>query len=159
LLAQILKDDPKDSDAIAMRAALLLTTGNRDQINIATNDLQGLVTKNPTNHLLRFNLARALLAKGELDQARLQLEEAIKVRTDFGIAGEYLARVFIAKGDAPRALKEADGVIALDKNNLQAHLIRSSSLLTMGEKDKAHDELDFISKNFPQNPDARFQVG
>jgi tetratricopeptide (TPR) repeat protein len=159
LLAGLLKQDPKDSDAIAMRAALMLTTGNRDQINIAANDLQGLVTKNPGNHLLRFNLARAMLAKGEIDQARLQLEEAVKLRTDFVAAREVLARIFLVKGDPGRALKEADGVLTFDRTNLQAHLIRSSALLTMNEKDKARAELDFITRTYPQNPDARFQVG
>ena len=64
LLATILKDNPKDSEAIAMRAALMLTTGNRDQINMAANDLQSLVTKTPDNYVLRFNLARALRRQG-----------------------------------------------------------------------------------------------
>ena len=38
LLAEILKANSKDVDAIAMRAALMLTTGNREQIAIAAND-------------------------------------------------------------------------------------------------------------------------
>jgi tetratricopeptide (TPR) repeat protein len=159
LLAEILKNDPKDADAIAMRAALMLTTGNRDQVNMAANDLQGLVTKTPTNHLLRFNLARALLAKGEMDQARLQLEEAVKIRTDFVVARELLARIFLAKGDPARALREAEGVLTFDKSNLQAHLIKSSALLSMNDKDKARTELEYITRTYPQNPDARFQVG
>jgi tetratricopeptide (TPR) repeat protein len=159
LLAAILKADSKDADAIAMRAALMLTTGNRDQVNMAANDLQGLVTKTPTNHLLRFNLARALLAKGEIDQARLQLEEAVKIRTDFVVARELLARIFLAKGDPSRALREAEGVLTFDKANLQAHLIKSSALLSMNDKDKARTELEYITKTYPQNPDARFQVG
>ncbi len=58
LLAEILKENPKDPDTIAMRAALMLNTGNRDQINMAANDLQSLVTKNlPDNYVLRYNLA------------------------------------------------------------------------------------------------------
>ena len=80
-----------------MRAALMLTTGNRDQINMAANDLQALVTKTPKNHLLHFNLARALIAKGDIDAARLQLEEAIKLRPDFVAAREMLARIYLAK--------------------------------------------------------------
>jgi len=159
LLTQILKDDPKDSDAIAMRAALMLSTGNQDQIKIAENDLQGLVTKTPNNHLLRFNLARAMLQRGEIDAAKLQLQEAIKLRTDFVVAREMLSQVLLAKGDSAGALKEADGVLQYDKANLKAHLIRSSALLSMNEKDKARQELDYITKTYPQNPDARYQVG
>jgi tetratricopeptide (TPR) repeat protein len=159
LLAAVLKDNPKDNDAIAMRAALMLTTGNRDQINAAANDLQGLVTKNPQNHLLRFNLARAMLAKGDVEAARLQLEEAIKLRPDFLVAREVLGRIYLAKGDFARALKSSDEIIGIDRNNLAAHLIRSSALLGMNDRDKAREELDFITKTFPQNPDARYQVG
>src|SRR5581483_432584 len=124
LLATVLKEDPKDTDAVAMRAALMLTTGNREQINAAANDLQGLVTKNPQNHMLRFNLARALLAKNDIEAARLQLEEAIKIRSDFLVARELLARIYIAKADYAKALKAADDILAIDRNNLQAHLSR-----------------------------------
>lgn len=159
LIATILKDDPKDNDAIAMRAALMLTTGNREQINAAANDLQALVTKSPQNHLYHFNLARALVAKGEIEPARLQLEEAIKIRSDFIVARIMLAKIYMAKGDSAKALKESEGVIALDKNNLQAHLIRSSALLGMNDKDKARAELDLITKAYPQNAEARYQVG
>jgi tetratricopeptide (TPR) repeat protein len=159
LLNQMLKDSPKDADAIAMRAALMLSTGNRDQIRMAVNDLQGLVSKTPSNHLLRYNLARALLANGDVDAGRLQLEEAVKIRTDFVAARELLARVQLVKGDPAKALKEADGVLTYDKNNLGAHLIRSASLLSMNDKDKAREELDYITKNFPNSPEARYQVG
>jgi len=159
LLATILKENPKDNDAIAMRAALMLTTGNREQINLAANDFQALVTKSPQNHLYHFNLARALLAKGEVEPARLQLEEAIKLRTDFVAAREMLARIYMVKNDPAKALKEADGILAIDRNNLRAHLIRSSGLLGMGDKDKARQELELITKAYPQNAEARFQVG
>ena len=159
LIAVLLKDNPKDSDSIAMRAALMLTTGTREQINVAANDLQALVTKTPNNHVLRFNLARAHLAKGELDQAQVQLEEAIKLRTDFVNARELLAKILMAKGDASKALKEADALLAIDRGNLSGHLVRSSALLSLGERDKAREELALISKAFPNNPDARFQIG
>jgi tetratricopeptide (TPR) repeat protein len=159
LLAQVLKDNPKDNDAIAMRAALMLTTGNRDQINQAATDLQGLVTKVPTNHLYRFNLARALVAKGDLEGARVQLEEAIKLRTDFTGARIMLGRLYLAKGDPAKSLKEAEGVLGLDRNSLPAHLMRSNALLSLGDKDKAREELNAITRAYPQNVEAKYQVG
>jgi tetratricopeptide (TPR) repeat protein len=159
LLATILHDNPKDADAIAMRAALMLTTGNRDQINMAVNDLQALVTKTPDNHLLRFNLARALWAKSEYEQCRLQLEEAIKLRPDFMAAREWLARVYLVKQDYGKALKAADDILALDMNNLPGHLARSSALLGLNDQEKAGQELTLITKNYPQNIEARYQVG
>lgn len=159
LLATILKDNPKDSDAIAMRAALMLSTGDRQQINQAAVDLQGLVAKSPQNHLLQFNLARALIAKGQIDEATLHLEESVKIRPDFVAAREILARIYLAKKDGTKALKAAEDILTYDRGNLQAHLIRSSALLFLNDKDKAREELDFISRAFPQNPEARYQVG
>ena len=159
LLGSILAANPKDNDAIAMRAALMLQTGSREQINQAVNDLLSLVTRTPENHLLRYNLARAQIAKGEVELARQQLEEAIKIRKDFVGARELLARIYLAKGEYGRALKEADDTLAIDGSSLPAHLIRSSSLLGVGEKEKAREELDAISRIAPDNPDARYQIG
>jgi putative PEP-CTERM system TPR-repeat lipoprotein len=159
VLAAILKDNPKDTDAIAMRAALMLQTGDANQITQAANDLQSLVTKQPDNHSLRFNLARAYLAKNDPEQARLQLEAAIKVRPDFLVARNQLGRIYIQKGDGAKALKEADEVIALNKNDLTARLIRSTALLMIGDKEKAEGELNTVLRLSPNNPDARYQVG
>lgn len=159
LLAAILKENPKDSDAIAMRAALQLTTGNRDQINMAANDLQSLVAKSPDNPVLHFNLARALHAKNDDEQAVLQLEAAIKLRPDFMKAREFAAALYMAKGDNTKALQAADQIIARNNNDVQGHLVRSGALLSVGERDQARKELDFIIKNFPQNVEARYQVG
>lgn len=161
LLAAVLKNNPKDVDAIAMRAALMLTTGDREQINMAATDLQSLVSKSPDNHLYRFNYARALIAKSppDVEAARLQLEAAIKIRPDFLAARQLLARIYLAKGDSGHALKDADDMLAIDRNSLQAHLIRSSALLAMGDRDKAHQEIDYIQKAYPQNAEARYQAG
>ncbi len=159
LLATILKESPNDSDAVAMRAALMLTTGNLAQINQAANDLQSLVAKSPDNHLLRFNLARAYVAKNDLDQARLQLEAAIKIRPDFIVARDMLSRLYLNKADYGKALKEADETIALNKNDLQARLSRSSALMGLGDSQKARQELDAVLAIAPGNPDARYQAG
>ena len=74
LVDALLKENPKDSDAIAMHAALMLTSGKPEQVNQAAIDLQSLVAKNPNNHLLRFNYARALLAQAQLATTRRQSE-------------------------------------------------------------------------------------
>ena len=120
----LLKDNPKDTDAIAMHAALQLSSGKPEQVNQAAIDLQSLVAKNPNNHLLRFNYARALLAKNpaQIEPARLQLEDAIKTRPDFVAARELLARIYLVKQDATKALQVSDELLQLDKNNLTGHL-------------------------------------
>ena len=159
LLSTMLKEFPNDSDAVAMRAALMLVTGDLKQINQAVNDLQSLVAKTPDNHLLRYNLARAYAAKNDMEQARLQLEAAIKVRPDFILARDMLSRIYLNKGDYGKALKEADEAIALNKNDLPARLNRSSALMGIGDSQKARQELDAVLAIAPNNPDARYQAG
>jgi tetratricopeptide (TPR) repeat protein len=172
LLAAILKENPKDPEAVAMRAALMLTSSDPAQINQAAVDLQSLASKDPTNHLLKFNYARALLAQlvldqrdpnkrdlSKLDQARLQLEEAIKIRTNFIAARELLARVYLAKQDWPKALQTADELLQLDQRNLAAHLVRSTALLGTKNVPKAREELALIATLYPENRDAKYQVG
>ena len=159
LVDVLLKENPKDNDAIAMHAALLLTSGKPEQVNQAAIDLQSLVSKTPNNHLLRFNYARALLAKGKIEPARLQLEDALKTRPDFVSARELLARIYLVKQDPAKALQAADDLLQIDRKNLTGHLTRSAALLALKDTDKAREELDLITKLFPQNPDARYQVG
>lgn len=159
LLATLLKENPKDTDAVAMRAALMLTTGDAAQITQAVNDLQSLVAKTPDNHLLRFNLARAYLAKNDTEQARLQLEAAVKLRPDFILARDMLSRVYLAKKDYAKALKEAEDTIALNKSDVPARLTRSTALMALGDGQKARDEINAILEIAPNNTDARYQAG
>ena len=129
LVDALLKDNPKDTDAIAMHAALQLSSGKPDQVNQAAIDLQSLVAKNPNNHLLRFNYARALLAKGQLEPARLQLEDAIKTRPDFVQARELLARIYLAKQDPAKALQAADELSATgqEQPDRTSHALRGTA--------------------------------
>ena len=158
LLTQVIKENPKDSQAVEMRAAIMLQTGNRDQINLAVNDLQSLVTKTPDNHILRFELGRALASRGDLEPAQLQFEEAVKIRPDYIQARELLARIYLMRGDT-KSLKAAEDLLKLDPRNLTGHLVRASSLLAISDKDKAQEELNFISKTYPTNPDAKYLMG
>src|SRR5581483_6557137 len=162
---------PKDSEVLAMNAALELSSGNRDQVNQAVNEFQSLVAKNPSNHLMKYNYARALLLQAaqsggdkniqnsKLEAARLQLEDAIKVRPDFVSARELLARLYLVKPDPAKAIETAEDLLRLDRNNLAGHLVRSAALLSSGSTDKARQELDLITRLYPQNADARYQVG
>lgn len=159
LLAEVLKEHPDDAEGLSMRAALRLTTGNRDEINLAVNEFQNLVAKNTGNHLLHFNLGRALLAKGEVEQGRIQLEETLKLRPDFVAARELLAKIYLSRSDGGKALQEADNILKVDPSNLAGHLARSSALALLNDNDKARQELNLILANYPQNTEARYQLG
>jgi tetratricopeptide (TPR) repeat protein len=174
LVTQLLKDNPKDTQAVEYSSALALQTGDPAQIQTAVNDLQGLVTKSPDNPVYRFELGRALMAKASKDPvakgvldpskstsalARVQLEESILLRPDFIPAKLMLAQLYNTQHDSAKALQYADDVLRADPNNVPAKLSRTAALSMMGELEKAKTELDQLLKVAPNLADARFQLG
>ncbi len=159
LVETILKEDSSDNEALAMRAALKLQAGTREEVQAAVNDLQSVVAKTPENHMVRFNLARALIAKGDLDSAKVQLVEAIKYRPDFLLAKLALSQVYVAKQDYQNAIQTTGQVLQFDPNNLPARLLKTSALIGMREFGQARTDLEALLKQNPALPDAQFQLG
>ena len=159
ILEEVLKDSPKDDQAQAMHAALLVQGGNPKQVQTAVTDLQAVVTRSPGNPVVRFNLGRALIAKGDLEQARVQLQEAARLKSDYIAPRLGLATLDTHRGDFGKALQSADEVLKIDPRNLSARLIRSSALAAVGNRDQARRELDETIKQFPNSREALVQVG
>jgi tetratricopeptide (TPR) repeat protein len=159
LVESILKEDASDNEALAMRASLKLQAGTREEVQSAVNDLQSVVARQPENPVLRFNLARALLAKGDLDAAKVQLLEAVKFRPDYLIAKLALSQVYISKQDYQNAVQTANQVLQFDQGNLAARLLKTSALIGMREFGQARLDLEALLKQNPALPDAQFQLG
>jgi len=162
LLAALLKDDPKDPEALAMHATLLLETGDKTQVKTAIAELQPLISKMPGNPTLHLNLGHAYVTAGDpqsLDQARIQFLEALKIEPHYIPARLALGQLQIARGENPQAVQSAEEVINADQTNLSARLIRATGLINMREFQRAREELSAVLKMYPKSNDARFQLG
>jgi tetratricopeptide (TPR) repeat protein len=158
----LLKQDPKDSDVIAMHATLLLQTGDPKQIKTVINELQPLVSKTPKNATLHYNLGRAYMATSDsqnLDQARIHFQEAIKLEPRYIPAKLALAELQMAHGENATAVQTAEEILKADPTNLPAHLLRSNGLMRMGEMQKAREEMATALKMYPKSNDVVFQLG
>ncbi|MCP5115651.1 MAG: tetratricopeptide repeat protein, partial [bacterium] len=62
LVEQVLAADSKNSQALALRGALKLRTGNREGLEEAISDFESVLARMPDNVVLRYNLAEAYLA-------------------------------------------------------------------------------------------------
>jgi tetratricopeptide (TPR) repeat protein len=158
----LLKQDPKDSDVLAMHASLLLQTGDKKQIKTVINELQPLVAKSPKNATLHYNLARAYMAPSDsqnLDQARIHFQEAIKFEPRYTPAKVALGELQLARGDNSAALQTAEDIIKTDPTNLAALLMRTNALMRLGEIQKARDEIAAELKLYPKSNDVVFQLG
>jgi tetratricopeptide (TPR) repeat protein len=158
----LLKQDPKDSDVIAMHATLLLQTGDPRQIKTVIAELQPLVAKTPKNATLHYNLGRAYMAASSsqnLDQAQIHFQEAIKLEPRYTPAKLALGELQLARGENATVVQTADQILQADPTNLPARLIRTSALMRLGEAQKARDEIATEMKMFPKSNDALFQLG
>ena len=158
VLNDILKENPKDDEAMAIRASLLLVNGNRDQIQNAINDLQTVVSRMPENPVVRYNLGRAQMAKGNTQQAKIQFEEALKLRPDYLLPRIAMAQIMQQQGDFGKVVQAAGEILNYDPQNLQAKLLRTRALIGMGEAKQARTELMTIVAQYPNVWEARLQV-
>jgi Flp pilus assembly protein TadD len=152
----ILAENPKDNDALAMQASLLLERG---ELQNAVTQLQTVVTRSPGNFVARFNLGRGLAQKGETEPARAQFMEALRLRPDYTPARLALAQLQLAKREYDGALKTTSDALAYDKSNVTARIIRSSAFLSLKQPDNARAELNQILAENPNSQEAMVQMG
>ncbi len=158
LLEQVLEERPKDEAAQAMRAALLLESGDPKQVRQAVTDLQTAVGQQPSNPVLRFNLGRALLMQNQTEQARVQFQEALKLRPEYTPARLALAQIYVSRREFASAIQEASTSLNSDPGSLQARLIRGNSLAAMGNTTQARIDLNETIQRFPNSPEAALQL-
>lgn len=159
LISQVLKSNPKDFEAVAMRASLWLQDGSKDKVQTAISELNSVIVRNPENFVLRYNLGRAYVAKGDIEQARIQFQEAIKYRADYTPARLALAQLSLAKNEFTKALQAAEDILAYDPNNITALMVRTSSRMGLGDLPTARMELTRVLAANANYPDALFQMG
>jgi tetratricopeptide (TPR) repeat protein len=151
------QEDSKNNDALSMRAALYLMSGNQEKQQKAITDLQELLSRTPDNLVVRYNLARAYHMRGDYDAARVQYEQATKLRKDFLAAWLGLGEVLLIKKDYGKAIAAADEVLGFSGNNLGAKVIKINALISSGNLRQARTELTEYLKQHPDSPDLQFQ--
>jgi len=159
LVSVVLKDNPTDNQAIALRASLWLQDGSKEKVASAISELNSVIVRQPENFVLRFDLGRAYLAKGDVDQARVQFQEAIKYRPDYSPARLALAQLHLAKNEFTKAMQMADDILRYDPNNVTARMVKTSSRMGLGDLPTARQELTQVLSVSPNMPDALFQLG
>jgi len=159
MVEAMLKADPKDPEAIAIRAHLWLLGGKPENLNAAIADLQSVVSKLPDNFVLKFDLGNALMIRGDLDAAKVQLVEVLKLKPDFFPARNALAQLSLQKQDWATALQLSGEVLGQSPNNLFGRLVRSHALMAQNNRPQAKALLQETLKMYPKSKDARYQLG
>jgi len=156
LNSEILKSNPKDNDAHALSAWLMLDKG---EVQKAIAELQAVVTSAPDNFVARYNLGRAHLAQGEREQARQQFAESSRLKPDYLPPRVALAQLQLTNGEYEGALKSAGDILKLDPQNGPARLIQSAALMRTNRVGESRQLLEGMLRTNPSSPDVVFQLG
>ena len=159
---EVLVEDPKNNKALELRAGLMLRTGSADakEVNQAITDLQTLQNRDAKNPVIRYNLARAYLGKGDVQAARVQFQEAIKLRPDFIAARVGLAQSYMSGKDPDfgKVIQNADEILRYDPGNMMAQTLKSTALISSGNTAQARTEIEAALKKTPNSADLQYQL-
>ena len=157
VLDTLLHADPKDAEAIGLRATLLLANGGPEEVKKAIGALEPLARKS-ASVVLHSDLGRAYLMSGALEQACAQFSEALRVDSSHVTARLGLAEAELAKGDSALAAIEASRVLDAEPANAPARLLRVRAWTQIGEHRKARQDLEVLLGMDARSPDTRLEL-
>jgi tetratricopeptide (TPR) repeat protein len=103
IVEELLHEDSQDPEAIALKASVTVAKENKADIASAIQSFQSVLPKMPTDFVLRYQYARALLLSGDVQSAILQCEESLQLRPDYVWPQVVLAHLSLRAGKVASA--------------------------------------------------------
>lgn len=166
LARSLATDNPKNASASEMYAALLMQSGNGADAAKALDQLKTLVSNNPNDGALHFQLARSYFSARQTDKALSESLEALSnevkakpIRPIVIVGARALAgRIYEDRGDHAKALEQADAILTTDPRNPEARLLRDRALIGTNQADKAQGDLEALVNEYPGMNDAHVNL-
>lgn len=133
LPAPLLKRTPND---IQLLTALGKIYTREEQYGKATELFEKAASIAPENTATHTELALNRLATGQLDKARDELEEAVRLGKGRGRVGAFLSLLHLRRGDTKSAIEIAERLSEADPKNPFPHNLAGSAYI----QDKAYTE-------------------
>lgn len=114
-LQEVLKENPRSTDALLLRGKIALQRGNGKD---ATQDFRSVVKDQPESAEGHVLLARAYLMTGEMGLARESLDRAISLKPALMEAQMMLAGLDASSGHIKAARERLDPLIAREPGNV-----------------------------------------
>ncbi|MCA1593943.1 MAG: tetratricopeptide repeat protein, partial [Acidobacteria bacterium] len=151
-VADLLKRNPRDQDALFLRARMNLANNN---VKDAVNDLKTVLDQEPRSQLGLYFMSEALYRDGQLEQARTRAGELERYYPDFLPAKLLQVQINFDAGDAGTAKKLAtellDRLSKTAPNGVQSpQLLSDLKATTLILRGKANLSLGNTSKSQPE---------
>ncbi|HVW10668.1 MAG TPA: tetratricopeptide repeat protein [Bryobacteraceae bacterium] len=153
---EILKNDPKDPEAKALRATFMIDKG---QIDEAQTDLQSVVTARPSNWVARFNLGRTYFAKNQFAEAQQQFQRCIELNPGYLPARYALTQVAIVLQQYDEAVRQADEILKIRPDSVQGRVMKAAALQRQLKYDDARKMLSEVLEKNPNQVETLLEMG
>ncbi|MGP0070400.1 MAG: tetratricopeptide repeat protein [Bryobacteraceae bacterium] len=153
------KENPNDNAVLRMHADLGLAQGRKENADQIVREFQTLASQNPDDVTLRMQLGRAYVLQGDLESARKKFFQAVQQRHDLIAARYELARISLLQHHPQDAVQQSSEILRTQPNDRQARLLYATSLMGVGDAETARAVLARLTKDFPQDPEPRIQLG
>lgn len=109
---------------------------------------------------LAFNcLGEALLNNGQTEEAKSQLQKAIRLQPDYTEAHDNLGNAFFKEGQLDRAMSEFQEAIRLQSDDAKAHYNFGVGLFKEGQTQAAIEQYQIATHLQPDNAEAYDNLG
>jgi tetratricopeptide (TPR) repeat protein len=139
VLADALKRNRKDTDALLQRSELRLRAGDTTG---AAKDLQEVLKFKPDSAEAHLELAKVMGLQGLALSVRQELNESLRLNPNHLAARIALARSLIGANEAKTALELMEGAPQSQRNTLGVLIERNWALLGLGKLKEARLEID-----------------
>jgi tetratricopeptide (TPR) repeat protein len=151
LLNDVLETSPDDLDSRIARAILLREANNPKSLDFAISEMNAILSKNPNDEVVHFNLGLAYLTKGDPGAARSQFLESSRGHANYLPPRLALAELAQKTGNYQETIRMADEVLSVDPSNADARLWHAAGLLGSKAYEQARRELDALLRDYPQS--------
>jgi tetratricopeptide (TPR) repeat protein len=159
LIDSILHDAPNDHEAQLFHARLLLQNGQPAALDQSIQEFKKILDKTPRDETVHLDLGRAYYLESKLDEAWTQFQIAARLRSDYVPALLGLAEISQVKDTPEETLRFASDVLWFAPHDREARLLRCLGLIGTGYSDEADLALRALLKDFPEDRNARLQLG
>jgi tetratricopeptide (TPR) repeat protein len=150
-----------DALSVSLRALLFrgVDARRRGEPEVAVAAFEKVLASDPDNAEAHYNLARAQIELGRLDDAERHLRSAIEARPDFFDAHFNLAVMLGRRGQGEEAASHLARAVEIDPDHLPTRVLWARLLAQQGRRDQAVAELERVLSVNPATPGARLALG
>src|SRR5688572_18546872 len=156
LIDTVLKENPKNAEALLQQAHLFLSQGRRDD---ALKSAKAAVNAAPQSIAAQYALGRLYSARGDTAGAEHAFQEVLRLNPRATAAQVELASLELGSGQYSRSLKTAEEAVRAQPKSLDARLMFVRTLLAMKDLTRASQEIETLTTEFPKAAPVHVQAG